>query len=602
MLFLAFIIIYAGIKERKVLTSIFVVAFSLFFYYKSSGMHVILLVATTLLTYFFGNVIASSEKSKKFSQLVYNRSRGLMRFILTMINTLSGRTILTNSELQRKLCLAIGLLPGLGALAYFKYTNFFITNLNQIIEDNFPILDIALPVGISFYTFQSISYLIDIYRRKIDPADNILDFAFYLVFFPQLVAGPIVKANHFLPQLKQERNITSESVYQGLWMIIIGLVKKGVIADYIAQYNDLIFAAPQNYNGFENLMAVFGYALQIFCDFSGYSDMAIGIGRVMGYDLGINFNSPYKSKSVSEFWKRWHISLSTWLQEYLYIPLGGNRTFSKFSLFSIPAILLLTVAIEDGTSQNLIIALAISALGITAYYTGRNVFVCLTLLAATIMSVLWFNTCTVAAIMLIVGIALWLIALAFPSAVRQIQTDINLLLTMLIGGLWHGASWKFVFWGGVHGVALGIDKLIKKVLPQNRVTNTVMWFFTFALVVFLWMFFRANDISIENVLDDGTTSTEVIGSFQVPFLMLSQIFGNFDLGYFVHFWDARYIWVIMVVLGFAFHAVPESLSIKTRDIFVKSPFILKIIILLIVCQLVIQFKNETVQPFIYFDF
>ncbi|MBR6178136.1 MAG: MBOAT family protein [Bacteroidales bacterium] len=565
-------------------------------------MHVILLVATTLLTYFFGNVIASSEKSKKFSQLVYNRSRGLMRFILTMINTLSGRTILTNSELQRKLCLAIGLLPGLGALAYFKYTNFFITNLNQIIEDNFPILDIALPVGISFYTFQSISYLIDIYRRKIDPADNILDFAFYLVFFPQLVAGPIVKANHFLPQLKQERNITSESVYQGLWMIIIGLVKKGVIADYIAQYNDLIFAAPQNYNGFENLMAVFGYALQIFCDFSGYSDMAIGIGRVMGYDLGINFNSPYKSKSVSEFWKRWHISLSTWLQEYLYIPLGGNRTFSKFSLFSIPAILLLTVAIEDGTSQNLIIALAISALGITAYYTGRNVFVCLTLLAATIMSVLWFNTCTVAAIMLIVGIALWLIALAFPSAVRQIQTDINLLLTMLIGGLWHGASWKFVFWGGVHGVALGIDKLIKKVLPQNRVTNTVMWFFTFALVVFLWMFFRANDISIENVLDDGTTSTEVIGSFQVPFLMLSQIFGNFDLGYFVHFWDARYIWVIMVVLGFAFHAVPESLSIKTRDIFVKSPFILKIIILLIVCQLVIQFKNETVQPFIYFDF
>ncbi|MBO7142598.1 MAG: hypothetical protein J6V76_05785, partial [Bacteroidales bacterium] len=137
---------------------------------------------------------------------------------------------------------------------------------------------------------------------------------------------------------------------------------------------------------------------------------------------------------------------------------------------------------------------------------------------------------------------------------------------------------------------------------QNRVTNTVMWFFTFALVVFLWMFFRANDITIENVLDDGTTTTEVIGSFQVPFLMLSQIFGNFDLVYFVHFWDARYIWVIMVVLGFAFHAVPESLSIKTRDIFVKSPFILKIIILLIVCQLVIQFKNETVQPFIYFDF
>lgn len=566
-LFLAFIIIYAGIKERKVLTSVFVVAFSLFFYYKSSGLHVILLVATTILTYIFGYLLSKTE-----------------------------------NESRRKLCLAVGIVPGLGALAYFKYTNFFITNLNQIIEANFPILDIALPVGISFYTFQSISYLIDIYRRKVDPADNILDFAFYLVFFPQLVAGPIVKANHFLPQLKQKRNITSESVYQGLWMIIIGLVKKGVIADYIAQYNDLIFAAPQNYNGFENLMAVFGYALQIFCDFSGYSDMAIGIGRVMGYDLGINFNSPYKSTSVTEFWKRWHISLSTWLQEYLYIPLGGNRTFSKFSLFSIPAILLLTVAIEDGTSQNLIIALAISALGITAYYTGRNVFVCLTLLAATVMSVLWFNTCTVAAIMLIVGIALWLIALAVPSAVRQIQTDINLLLTMLIGGLWHGASWKFVFWGGVHGVALGIDKLIKKVFPQNCVTNTVMWFFTFALVVFLWMFFRANDITIENVLDDGTTSTEVIGSFQVPFLMLSQIFGNFDLGYFVHFWDARYIWVIMVVLGFAFHAVPESLSIKTRDIFVKSPFILKIIILLIVCQLVIQFKNETVQPFIYFDF
>ncbi|MCQ2976018.1 MAG: hypothetical protein MJ211_14550 [Bacteroidales bacterium] len=567
LLFIVFLIIYTLLLKKRILNSLFVVGFSFLFYYLSSGEHVILLFITTILTYYLGIGLNKAE-----------------------------------TETSRKIWLAIGILPGLLALAYFKYTNFFITNINQIIESNFALKDIALPVGISFYTFQSISYMIDIYRKKVDPADNILDFAFYLVFFPQLVAGPIVKANHFLPQLKTEPNISSKQANWGLWLIIIGLVKKGVIADYIAQYNDLIFAAPQNYSGFENLMGVFGYALQIFCDFSGYSDMAIGIGKVMGYDLGINFNSPYKSLSVSEFWKRWHISLSTWLQEYLYIPLGGNRTFSKFSLYSIPTILILSVLLQDASLINIIIVLTISVLGILSFYSNKMIFTIITLLLSTIMAIVWFNSCLITSIILIVGLILWLIALANPNTVKYIQTDINLLLTMLIGGLWHGSAWKFVFWGGAHGVALGIDKLIKKFLPSNIFTKILMWLLTFTFVVFLWIFFRASDISYETELEDGTTQTVVVESFKVPFIILEKVFTDFDIQFAVHFWDARYIWVIMLLFGFVCHFIPEQISNKIRDVFIEMNIVFKILILLIVCQLVIQFASETVQPFIYFQF
>lgn len=213
----------------------------------------------------------------------------------------------------------------LSILAYFKYANFFLWNWNQMVQGNFQPLDIVLPVGISFYTFQSISYVVDVYKQRIPPTKSWLDYIFFLSFFPALVAGPIVRADYFLPQIRKNRHPDGVDIYGGLWLIIIGIVKKAVIADYIAQFNDLIFNNPGAYDGLQTLMGVLGYTMQIYCDFSGYSDMAIGLALIMGFRLGINFNSPYQSRNLTDFWRRWHISLSSWLRDYVYIPLGGNR-------------------------------------------------------------------------------------------------------------------------------------------------------------------------------------------------------------------------------------------------------------------------------------
>ncbi len=568
LLFIIFLTIYIAFIKRKMFISIYVVLFSLFFYYRSSGVYVWILILTTITDYWFGNKLWNSK-----------------------------------SETWRKIWLVMGVLPSMLLLAYFKYTNFIIFNISQIIGNNFSPLDIFLPVGISFYTFQSVSYIIDIYRKKIEPASTMLDYAFFLTFFPQLVAGPIVKANLFLPQLKQERQVSKTQVYTGLWLIIIGLVKKGVIADYIAQYNDLVFAAPQNYTGFENLMAVYGYALQIFCDFSGYSDMAIGMGKIMGFDLGINFNSPYKSIGISDFWRRWHISLSTWLREYIYYPLGGNRTISLFSVLCVPIGLVLITLFYNQSWINVVLALLVSCVGLAAYkYSERNVLTYIALSLLTVLSIYWFTNNIPAAVYSVVVIAFWLLLLARPQSAKSVKQDINLVVLMLIGGLWHGAAWKFIFWGGTHGVALAIDKFLLKILPKNKTVKALMWFFTFNFVVLLWMFFRANDIQTEIVLEDQTTVTQTISAFEVPIIMLEKIIDDFDISFAIHFWDARYVWVIMVLFGFICHAVPEKAAGKVRDFFIKCPFAVKVLILLVVMQLVIQFKNETVQPFIYFQF
>ena len=302
---------------------------------------------------------------------------------------------------------------------------------------------------------------------------------------------------------------------------MLGLLKKAVIADYIAQYNDLIFAAPDTYNGFENVMAIYGYTLQIYLDFSGYSDMAIGFGRIMGFDLGVNFKLPYQAQNITDFWRRWHISLSTWLRDYIYIPLGGNRK-GKF------------------------------------------------------------------------------------------RTYVNLMITMLLGGLWHGANWKFVFWGMFHGIALAVHKATKSILdriPNIFPTKFVSWFITFHFVIFLWIFFRAADIQRPQeviVIEDGVEIEMVqnvrIDAFVVSWMVIKQVFTDFDISFAVHFWDARWLWVVLVIIGFLTHTIPLKILDKLSDIFVKTPFMVKLFLFIIVVQLVIQFQNESVQPFIYFQF
>ena len=277
--------------------------------------------------------------------------------------------------------------------------------------------------------------------------------------------------------------------------MIVGIIKKAVIADYIAQYNDLIFNDPSLYTGVQTLMGVLGYTMQIYCDFSGYSDMAIGIALIMGFRLGINFDSPYQSKNLTEFWRRWHISLSSWLRDYVYIPLGGNR---------------------KGT----------------------------------------------------------------------VRTYINNFLTMLIGGLWHGAAWKFIFWGAMHGLGLAVHKACKPILdkiPDNFFVKFLSWALTFVYVSLLWVFFRAAD-------------------FEQSVLIVKNIFVDFDINHFPQFWSARTVWCVMMITLTVCHFVPQKWADMLRYAYIRSYWVVRLVIFLAVVQLVIEFMSEEVAPFIYFQF
>ncbi len=452
--------IYATIYRHKRPRTLFLLAFSLFFYYKTSGIFVLLLLGTLVAVYLMTRRMSLSEGRVRKWWLVG---------VITVV---------------------------LGVLAYFKYANFLGENFCWIIGREFHRFDILLPVGISFYSFQLLSYAIDVYRRELEEERDFLDYAFYITFFPQLVAGPIVRAKSFLPQLKQEIVLNRNEIEKGFFLIMMGLFKKSILADYLSQYNDLVFANPGAYSGVETLMAIYGYAIQIYCDFSGYTDMAIGMGKMMGFDLGINFNKPYQSTSLTDFWRRWHISLSSWLRDYLYIPLGGNRK-------------------------------------------------------------------------------------------GKVRTYINLLLTMLIGGLWHGANWKFVFWGGMHGVGLIVDKLWQKLtkgkLKGYRLARIAGWFITLHFVIFLWIFFRAD-------------------SFAVAWEMIGQVFSSFDLAYFPVFVETRKLFVLLLVLAVAIHAIPSEKFGEVERAYIRTPFLVKAIAFIILVQCILQIKSSDVQPFIYFQF
>jgi D-alanyl-lipoteichoic acid acyltransferase DltB (MBOAT superfamily) len=325
----------------------------------------------------------------------------------------------TNEAHARDRLMLTSLTLNLGVLFAFKYFNFFADSTVQLLtalglEANWTTLHIILPVGISFYTFQSLSYTIDVYRRELPARQSLLDFALFVAFFPQLVAGPIVRASTFLPQLDRERWFGEVPIRACVTLFLIGYFKKACVADNIAPFVDPVFARPELWTGPSIIGAVMLYAVQIYGDFSGYSDMAIATAGLLGYRLPRNFDAPYLSASITEFWHRWHISLSTWLRDYLYIPLGGNR----------------------------------------------------------------------------------------HGALMRYR---NLLLTMVLGGLWHGASWNFVIWGTLHGVALAAHRLWRdsiaarlpalpgRILPAAALVASIAM--TFALVTLAWVFFRAPDLS-----------------------------------------------------------------------------------------------------------
>lgn len=338
-------------------------------------------------------------------------------FASTAIDYLVGAALeRATTQRKRKALLLVSLTSNLGTLGFFKYFNFFADSAQQLLGtlglSADPItLKIILPVGISFYTFQTLSYTIDIYRGRLKPIQSPLSFALYVAFFPQLVAGPIERAKHFLPQIMQRRTITAAQVDAGLYLILWGFFKKVVISDNLAIMVDPVFSGEQTIGGISVVAASIAFAFQIYCDFSGYSDIARGLCKLMGFDLMVNFRLPYFAISPSDFWRRWHISLSTWLRDYLYIPLGGNRC----------------------------------------------------------------------------------------SALR---TYANLMITMLLGGLWHGASWTFVMWGAFHGLILvayrffapNIDALPLWGSLGRAVRTLSLMALMFLLTLIGWLLFRAESV------------------------------------------------------------------------------------------------------------
>ena len=451
-----FVFFYALIFDWNVIRKCYLVAFSLFFYYKSSGPFLALFIIQVTFDYIFAHWI---QKKDGFT---------------------------------KKLIGIIAILFSLSFLLYFKYANFFIENTNSLLLTHFELIDLFLPIGISFYTFQSISYLVDVYRGEIKASSNFLDYAFYMTFFPHLVAGPIVRASDFLGQVNHPNRPTALVFKESFVRIILGLIKKLFIADYLAKYVDMVFATPSFYSGGENLLGVLAYTFQIYFDFSGYSDIAIGLALLVGYRLKENFENPYNSTNITVFWRKWHISLSSWLRDYVYIPLGGNRK-------------------------------------------------------------------------------------------GEFNTYLFLLLTMLIGGFWHGASWKFVFWGFAHGLALGVHKLIKNYLPDHFLMKGIGWLSTFSFVSFCWIFFRAND-------------------FNAAIEIIQRIIYHTQWVDFSGFWFSRVeiSWLILAV--FIVVLIPLHWKKWSIERLYLIPAFFWIFFLLVALQLIIQFRDEVVQPFIYFQF
>ncbi len=374
----------------------------------------------------------------------------------------------------RKNLLLTSMVVNLGFLGVFKYFNFFIESFTEMLqgwgyEGSLTTLSIILPVGISFYTFQSMSYTIDVYYKKIKVERDFIRFATFISFFPQLVAGPIVRASDFLPQFQKDRHFEWDRLTAGLGQILWGFFKKVAVADSLAPFVDQCFAEPGGFSSLHLLIGIIFYSFQIYCDFSGYSDIAIGLARILGFDFPDNFKTPYFSKNYSEFWTRWHISLSSWLRDYLYIPLGGNRGGSFGSWFFIALFMLLAVVMTGW------LWLGIACLALAAWS-------------------FWYKRQS-------------------DKHERTIFNYMNLMVTMLLGGLWHGAGWAFVFWGFLHGFYQIIqrlagpiwNKMLDAIRVPNLLQNAIAILLVYSSTCLAWIYFRA-----ANEPNDFLTANEYI--------------------------------------------------------------------------------------------
>lgn len=425
----------------------------------------------------------------------------IMLMVSSIIDFIIGRKLeQTSNPKTRKYLLATSILVNLGILGFFKYAGFFVESAGSFLSVfglKVGTLSVLLPVGISFFTFQKLSYTIDIYRGKLKSSSDFFDYALFVAFFPQLVAGPIVRASEFLPQLTSARQLNWSRAFFGFQQFVFGLTKKVLIADRLAEFVDPVFENIAIFDGPTLWIAALAYTAQIYCDFSGYSDMAIGTAKVLGYDLPVNFRHPYTAASPSEFWRRWHISLSTWLRDYLYIPLGGNRC-------------------------------------------------------------------------------------------GQLRTYSNLMITMLLGGLWHGAAWTFIAWGALHGLALTLEKIytgfscrIMKGKLSSKIpapfSDAIGWILTLLIVIIGWIIFRAQN-------------------FKDAFAALSTMFTFASNGV---SWLSPYA-IIGILFTTATH-VAYSIGFSWK-IILRPDRLITPTFLFILIWMVVAFHPKGNNPFIYFQF
>ena len=573
--------VFSLFHSKALLRNGYLFACSLFFYYKTSGVFLALLVFVIVYNFF---------AAKGLRKLRSDRARSALTIFSVIVD--------------------------LGILAYFKYAYFLTDFVNNLLGTSFEVHDvlgeflnaltgvnlfrvdaIILPVGISFFTFQAVSYIVDVKREKIEPVKNFLDFGFYLSFFPQLVAGPIVRAVEFVQQLHKPYNLSRRWFGIAIFWIMNGLVKKLILADYLAvNFADRVFENPLLYSGFENLSALFCYSLQVYADFSGYTDIATGVAMLFGFYLPQNFNSPYKAVNTQQFWRRWHMTLSRWLRDYLYIPLGGNR---------------------NASAGTYIIIAAVAVFG--SFLSGS-----------------WWVAFGVA--LLAAGIGLW--AWKKPGDRKLITTNINSMNTMLLGGLWHGASWNFMIWGGLNGIGMVIYKIwTKRSLGGKlliiglttalcgtlsftlhypvwnmffvwtlillvgtvvewifKIKKTTAWdiFQTFVFITFTRLFFRSG-----SNLDPALANEE---AWNTAKNMVNQIGGPWDLSLIPDMAAAHWTVLLLFVAGMIIHWLPERFKRWYRLNFALMPLGLMAVVVVLIIVFIYQFITADLQSFIYFQF
>ncbi len=439
LMLLLFYPVYGLVYRRRTAMMVVVTAFSLLFCWRAGGWLSALVVVRAVVDYLLSLAITHSRAKR-----------------------------------VRQVWLTLGIVLSAGTLVWFKCS------------------DTIVMVGISFYTFRSLSYLVDVYRGTIIAPRRMLDYVFYPTYFPVFVAGPIVRASEFFPQIEGDRRISAATLYSGLFLVMKGLLKKAVIADYLAQFNNLVFDNPAGHDGVEAALALLGYSAQIYLDFSGYSDIAIGLSRTLGIKLPANFRSPYKAASITDFWRRWHISLSLWLRDYIYIPLGGNRH-------------------------------------------GK-----------------------------------W-------------RMRINVMVTMAIGGIWHGAGLPFLVWGMLHGALLVVQKTVGRLIPSFRGERIVYAVVTFLAVTLLWLPFRCHSL--------GDCS-----------VMLTKMATAMDPATLYAFLTERTLWAVMLVVAYLLICLPSRLSQWAERRFVGMRWVAKLVLFCLLVQLIVEFSAAYVSPFIYAAF